>query len=412
MVIKMKFLVDNLTKCVPRLGLLKDFDRHPSYTIETPMAMLYTRGGSLPHITHEVFKIICKTPQIIQIPIVSTYHYQEIMEEFNGNISEFVGLKDCLTCVTVQDPSDLTQPGHHYKDHIPLWTRSGKIMLNAEQYMNAIEAFQPDMYYFLSDGDTNAKSATKRVNKAVDNTIGFVKHCLDRHKKSSVLANSFAMAAITGGYCTKARKKCIEGIPVDELHGFLIDGLHNNGPEVEFIPFDEPKPIVEFVVNNLPGDKLRVMQGCWNPMVILKLVQLGIDVFDTSYCNIVTERSSALIFCFDIENYTQDHPYEINLRQTQFADDFKPLIENCTCLACSKHTKAYIHHLVTVQELLGPLLLTIHNNHHFLKFFEKIRKSIKDGTIKQLEEIVEQQFMNHQRNMMKPNQEEAQLAEN
>lgn len=395
----MKFILEGLTKCVPRIGALKEIEAHPGLSIETPMAMLYTRGGSIPHITHEVFKIISKEPQIIQIPMVSTYHYQEVMEEYDGNISEFVGLKDCLTCVSVQDPGDLTQPGHHAKDHIPLWTRSGKVLLNAEQYMNTVEAFKPDMYYFLSDGDTNAKSATKRISKSVENTVNFFKICLDRHRKSEVLKNSFVLSAIAGGYCTKARKKCINEVTKDDIiKGVLIDGLHNNGPEVEFIAFEEPKSIVEFIVNYLPEDKMRVVQGCWNPVVILKLVRMGIDVFDTSYCNLVTERSSALTFNFD--NVSETQQYEINLRQNQFADDFKPIIENCACLACRKHTKAYIHHLVTVQELLGPLLLTIHNNYHFMKFFEKIREAIRNDTLKDLEDVVERQFMAHQRMLL------------
>lgn len=404
----MKFVVENLTKCAPRVGALQEIRNYPNYALETPLPMLYTRGGGLPHITHEVFKIICKGPQIIQVPLVSTYQYQEVMEEFHGSIAEFVGLKDCLTCVTVQDPGDLTHSGHHQREMIPLWTRQGKVLLSAQQYMNIVESFKPDMYYFLSDGDTNAKSANKRIAKSVENTKDFFKQCLERHKRSTTLVNSFPMGAIAGGYSKDARKECIELMANNEiLKGFLIDGLHNNGPEVEFIPFDEPKTIVEYVIDNLPADKLRVVQGCWNPLVIIKLVQLGVDVFDTSYCNLVTERSSALVFSTDL-HCDDNHPYEINLRQRQYVDDFKPIIEGCECLACQKHTKAYIYHLVTVQELLGPLLLTIHNNHHFMKYFEKIRNAIKDGTIAELERVVEKQFRQNQPNLAQHTKDELQ----
>lgn len=195
--------------------------------------------------------MFAQTPtNILQIPLVSTYTFIEALKEFKGNIASFVGMKDCLTCMTLQDPGTLTLPGHHTKSSIPIWTRGGKILVNSESYMDAMETFKPDMYYFLSDGDTNITSPTKRVLKAVDRTVTFYRECLDRHRKSEVLKNSFVMAGISGGYCLKARDWCIKEISkdIEGINGFLIDGLHNNSPEVEFMEFEEIKPVVEFVI--------------------------------------------------------------------------------------------------------------------------------------------------------------------
>lgn len=159
-------------------------------------------------------------------------------------------MKQCISCVTVQDPADYTQPGHHFQDFIPLWTRQGKVLLNGKSYMNLVESFKPDIYYLLSDGDTNIASSVKRNNKAVDNTIKYSKDCLERHRTSTVLKNSFVIGSIAGGYSLKARKDCINGILCDNdlVGGYLIDGLHNNGPEVELQTFEEIKPIVECVI--------------------------------------------------------------------------------------------------------------------------------------------------------------------
>lgn len=177
----------------------------------------------------------------------------EPMAEFPGTISNFVGMPDCLTCVTVQDPGDLTLPGHHHKDHIPIWTRAGKVLLNSDTYMDAVESFKPDMYYFLSDGDTNATSANKRLTKSLENTLNFFNKCLERHKKSKALENAFVMASIVGGYSTKIRENCLNNILKEKsvVKGYLLDGLHNNGPEVEFIKFEEVKSVVENVVVSL-----------------------------------------------------------------------------------------------------------------------------------------------------------------
>lgn len=154
-----------------------------------------------------------------------------------------------MTCIVVQDPGDLTQPGHHYKDFIPLWTRAGKVLLNSETYMNVVSSYKPDMFCLLSDSDTNISSSKKRVTKAVDNTIEFFNQCMDKYKNNSNLQNSFMVASLSGGYSVVQRERCLnEILKYDHISGFSIDGLHNNGPEAEFIPFEEIKSVVEFVV--------------------------------------------------------------------------------------------------------------------------------------------------------------------
>lgn len=187
---------------------------------------------------------------LLQVPLVSTYSFLESMSTFGGKIADFIGMKDCITCMSVQDPGNLTQSGHHFKDCIPLWTRHGKVLLNSDAYMKAVESFKPDIYYFLSDGDTNISSPAKRITKAVDRTILFFRECLEQHKNSRLLQNTFAMAAIAGGYCIRERERCINEIDKDSdaIGGFLIDGLHNNGPEVEFLDFEELKTVVKFVI--------------------------------------------------------------------------------------------------------------------------------------------------------------------
>lgn len=113
--------------------------------------------------------------------------------------------------------------------------------------MDTIESFRPDMYCILSDGDTNRVSSKKRIAKSVDQTLSLFSKCMDRHLSSVKLKNSLPIAALEGGYCLHSREKCIDGIlkNSENIGGFLIDGLHNNGPEVELLDFYEIKEIVE-----------------------------------------------------------------------------------------------------------------------------------------------------------------------
>lgn len=76
----------------------------------------------------------------------------------------------------------------------------------------------------------------------------------------------------------------------------------------------------------------------------------------------------------------------------RYKNDFTPFAENCDCHACKNHTKAYTNHLLVTRELLGPMLLTIHNLHHYKRFFEVIRKCIKNDKLHELTTLVADQY--------------------
>lgn len=116
--------------------------------------------------------------------------------------------------------------------------------------MDIIEAYKPDIYSLLSDSDTMHCSSKKRMSKSVDHTLYFLQQCLDRHSKSKILQHSAIVAPIEGGYCLHSRNRCLEGVlkHQDKFGGFLINGLHNNGPEMEFLPGEEVFPIVEHII--------------------------------------------------------------------------------------------------------------------------------------------------------------------
>ena len=65
----------------------------------------------------------------------------------------------------------------------------------------------------------------------------------------------------------------------------------------------------------------------------------------------------------------------------RFAEDFSPLDPRCNCYACTHFTRAYIRHLLNVNEILGARLLTIHNIHYFITLMDRIRAAIAEGTL-------------------------------
>jgi queuine tRNA-ribosyltransferase len=69
-----------------------------------------------------------------------------------------------------------------------------------------------------------------------------------------------------------------------------------------------------------------------------------------------------------------------NLRNARFIDDGTPLDESCPCLACTRHTRAYLHHLFRAEEMLGPMLLTAHNLTYYQALMSGARRAISAGS--------------------------------
>nr|CAD7411866.1 unnamed protein product [Timema cristinae] len=244
----MKFVIQSVSSHSSRLGCILDIERLPGVVFETPLLLIYTKGGCIPHLTHEVLQMVTKEPLCLQVPLSSTVHNQTAVAAYKKGLAEFIGLKEHLIYSTVQDPAMATPQGYNEKDFVSVWSRSGKQQINADKYMDVIESFQPDMYQALCDGDTNLNSSKKRVSKALDRSSKMFWRCLERHEKSEVLKKSALLAVLEGGYNLTSREASAKMLSSCNVAGFVIDGLHNNGPDVELLPFEKIKPAIQETV--------------------------------------------------------------------------------------------------------------------------------------------------------------------
>ncbi|KZC04940.1 Queuine tRNA-ribosyltransferase subunit QTRTD1 like protein [Dufourea novaeangliae] len=388
----MKFFT-NSAKSVARIGTLTNFERIPTISFETPLALIYTKGGSVPHLTKDVFKMVTTDPQLLSVSLPSTLIMTEAMKEANISFSNFVSMQEHINMLTIHDPADLTPSGHQMLDTIPVWPRSGRIQMSANKYMDLVETFKPDCYVALCDGDTNIDSSKKRSENAVNRSKTLFEQCLSRHTASESLKSTGILGAIEGGYNVDARLASIDYLKDKPVLGYVIDGLHNNGPLVHSITSEQIKQIVEQAVSLLPSEKLKVSMGCWNPPTVLDLIELGIDVFDTSYPYVAVKNAEALTFLCD-HNTCGDVLEVISFRDIRYEEDFSPICSHCECLTCKNHTRAYLYHLRNTREMLLDVLLMIHNIHHYLEFFKAIRENIKSGTFDELKQKINLKFEN------------------
>lgn len=154
------------------------------------------------------------------------------------------------------------------------------------------------------------------------------------------------------------------------------------------------RDMIKEVVKHLPDEKPRLFQGSCDPIRILDLLELGLDMFESSYAYHSTEEGLALVFPNKIEDdvipenaseeIIEEKAFLLNIKDPKFKEDFSPLVKSCSCYTCRKHTRAYVNHLFLTKELLGYVLLMIHNLHHYQVFFQSIRDCIDQGSLDKL----------------------------
>jgi queuine tRNA-ribosyltransferase len=156
---------------------------------------------------------------------------------------------------------------------------------------------------------------------------------------------------------------------IEQLAAFPFDGLALGGLSVG----EERDLMLETVawsVPLLPADRPRYFMGIGDPVGILQVVARGVDMFDCVLPTRLGRTGSALTW-----------EGRLNLKNSRFARDARPLDEDCPCRACSGFSRAYLRHLVNQQELLGLILLSEHNVRFLLDLTAGARAAIERGEL-------------------------------
>jgi len=150
--------------------------------------------------------------------------------------------------------------------------------------------------------------------------------------------------------------KALTGIGFD---GYAVGGLAvGEGQEAMF-------SVLDYAPGFLPEDKPRYLMGVGKPDDIVGAVERGIDMMDC----VLPSRSGRTG-----QGWTPRG--QINLRNARHRDDPRPLDETCTCPACANYSRAYLHHVVKADEIIGSMLLTWHNLHYYQYLMQGLRDAI------------------------------------
>lgn len=354
--------------------------------LQTPTCLLYTHAGSVPHLTYDMLhkiKSVDHHPALFPLPPIASF--ANSVQEFGAGISTFSGMSTHPSFIRIQDPMKATPSGFNDKAGVSIWDQGGRIHLNVPSFMRIMEAFKPSCYQALCDSDTPKDATRKRLQRSVERTTSLLDQCIAAKSVSSALRDTCILGTVVGGYSREHRHASVMEISKRDVDGYVIEGFHVDGPASKSLKFEEVDDLLQEVVALLPEDKPRFMYGVLRPEFILKAAMSGVDVFDTSYANAVTDDGLVLSFRHSCDNELatmlernlSDHQLALDMRDSVYRDQFVPLLEGCACYACRHFTRAYVNHLLSTGEMLAYVLLSVHNIHHFLNFFEAIRRFLK-----------------------------------
>ena len=199
------------------------------------------------------------------------------------------------------------------------------------------------------------------VRDATERTVRWAQRCREAGRR----ADQAQFAIVQGGLDPELRAWCAEQLARLDFPGYAVGGLSvGEAPE-------EMYRALEATVPALPADRPRYLMGVGRPVDLLEAIYRGIDLFD---CVMPTRNGrNALAF---------SDSGSLRLRNLQYARDPRPLQEGCPCPAC-RRSRGYLRHLFMAGEMLGPILLSIHNLTYYQRLLADARQAIQQDRFSQ-----------------------------
>jgi queuine tRNA-ribosyltransferase len=359
----MSFSFDVIKECNQtgaRAGVLHT----PHGDIKTPVFMPVGTQATVKAMTPEQVE---KTGA--QIILANTYHLylrpgHELVKKAGG-LHEFMHWdKPILTdsggfqVFSLGELRKLTEQGAEFQSHID----GSRHFLTPEKAVEIQEALGADIIMAF-DECTHYPADFEYAKMAMERTHRWARRCKAAHKRP----DQALFGIVQGSMYPDLRRESAERIAEMDFAGNAIGGLSVGEPKhLMYEMLGEVNPI-------LPKDKPRYLMGVGSADCLMEGVALGVDMFDCVLQTRIARNGTAL------------HPRgKIVVRNAEYAEDFTPIDDTCDCYTCRNFTRAYVRHLIKVNEILGSTLLSIHNIRYSIRLMEKVRESILEGTFADL----------------------------
>jgi len=335
--------------------------------IETPIFMPVGTRAAVKTLTNKQLDEINA-----QIILGNTYHLMlrpgmEVMKAAGG-LHQFMNWKRPILTdsggfqvFSLSALNKISEDGVSFQSHID----GSKHFLGPEESMEIQKTIGSDIVMAF-DECSPFPCSRKEVEEAVQRTHRWAERC--RH--FSLKEDQSLFGIVQGGAHADLRRQSASTVAAMGFEGHAIGGLSVGEPaEIMYSMIEETVPY-------LPIDKPRYLMGVGTPRNIIESVRRGIDMFDC----VMPTRNARNGTAFTWQG-------KVNIKAGKYAKDFTPLDGETDCYT-TQFTKAYIRHLINVDEITGLTLVTIQNVAFYLDLMQKIRQAIENNTFNELYERI------------------------
>ena len=328
-------------------------------TIQTPVFMPVGTAGTVKALkTSDVAK------SGAEIILGNVYHLMlrpssELIEKMGG-LHKFMNWnKSILTdsggfqVMSLSQIRKISDEGVEFSSHID----GSKHFLTPEKSIEIQHQLGSDIT-MIFDECVEYPATYEKAKKAMERSIAWAQRSKNAFRKR----DGFGIFGIVQGSTFKdLREISAQKLIEIDFNGYAIGGLAVGEGQKEMFE------VLDYCVDFLPQDKPRYLMGVGKPSDIVGAVARGIDMFDC----VIPTRSGRTGQAFVRDGV-------INIRNSKYRFDEKPLDEKCDCYACKNHSRAYLHHLVKSKEILGAMLLSEHNIFYYQDLMKDIREAIEN----------------------------------
>ena len=337
-----------------RLGVLHT----PHGDVNTPVYMPVGTQAVVKAMTSREMKEIGAS-----ILLANTYHLHirpgEDLVQKAGGLHRFMAWdRPILTdsggyqVFSLSDLNKVTEDGVHFRSHLdgsPLFM-SPESAMDIQQKLGADIVMAFDMCSPYPCDENTARENMERTHR-------WAKRCRDAH----IREDQALFGIVQGAFSAALRRESARALADMDFPGYGIGGLS----------VGEPKPLMYEMLDELmpemPVNKPRYLMGVGTPDCLLEGVRRGVDMFDCVLATRIARNGTVLTA-----------ECRLVVRNARYREDMRPLEEGCDCEACVSYSRAYIRHLLNVNEITGARLCSAHNLRCLTRLMEGAREAIKN----------------------------------
>ena len=331
--------------------------RTPHGAVETPGFMPVGTLATVKGLTPEQLQATGA-----QMILANTYHLHlqpgEAIIERIGGLHRFMGwsgpiLTDSggFQVFSLSELRQITETGVTFRS-----PKDGRIIeLTPERSIQIQNALGADVIMAF-DECPPAQAERSEIVAATERTYRWLERCIEAHQRPGDQA---LFGIVQGGVYPDLRCAAAQSLADLDLPGYAIGG----------VSVGEPPELIHAIVRvsapQLPLEKPRYLMGVGTYREMVEAIAAGIDLFDCVIPTRFGRHGTALV-----------KGERWNLKNAQFREDCQPLDSTCPCYTCQNFSRAYLNHLVRSREMLGYILLSLHNVTELIRFTQQIRTAI------------------------------------